>query len=132
MAYLKQMDTARGGRCTDIELAQMMLESYNTYFRKPMLDAGLNPPELTERELTVHFTQHDINPLRQLRKDLNRINLIQDTLEPRQATSGGGITCNEPQAKRWLEFHKSKMELVKQLEMCNRHTCRDMPTLGTD
>jgi len=126
------MDTARGGRCTDIELAKMMVDSYNTFFRKPMLDSGLNPPLLTEDELTVHFTQHDINPLRQLRKDLNRINLIQDALEPRQATTGGGVTCNEPHAKRWTEMQRIKMDLVKQLEMCNRHTSRDMPTLGTE
>ena len=32
MAYLKQMDTALGGRTTDARLAQMMLESYDTFF----------------------------------------------------------------------------------------------------
>ena len=43
MAYLKQMDTALGGRTTDARLAQMMLESYNTFFRNPMLQAGQQP-----------------------------------------------------------------------------------------
>jgi len=131
MAYLKQMDTALGGRTTDARLAQMMLESYNIFFRKPMVAAGQSPPQLTEEELTLHFTEHDINPLRQLRKDINRLNAIQDALAPRQATAGGGVVCNEADAKSWTNMQRLKMDLVKQYEICNRHTPRDMPTLGT-
>ena len=130
MAYLKQMDTALGGRTTDARLAQMMLESYNTFFRDPMLQAGQHPPELEENELTTHFTEHDINPLRQLRTDINRLNAIQNSLAPRQTCTGGRVVCNEGDAKNWANLQRLKMDLVKQYEMCDKHTSRDMPTLG--
>ena len=40
MGYLQQMDKALGGRTTDKRLAQMMLESYNTFFYDPAVKAG--------------------------------------------------------------------------------------------
>lgn len=131
MAYLKQMDTALGGRSTDARLADMMVESYNTFFRKPAIEAGHSVPMLTTDELTKHFSEHDINPLRQMRKDINRLNAIQDSLAPRHATAGGGVVCNEGDAKNWANLQRLKMDLVKQYDMCDRHTSRDMPTLGT-
>jgi len=131
MAYLKQMDTALGGRSTDRSVAQMMVESYNTFFRQPAIEAGHTVPLLTAEELTTHFTEHDINPLRQLRKDINRLNAIQDSLAPRHATAGGSVACNEGDAKNWANLQRLKMDLVKQYDMCDRHTSRDMPTLGT-
>lgn len=126
MAYLKQMDTALGGRTTDARLAQMMLESYDTFFLKPALQAGQDAPRLTEAELTRHFTEHDINPLRQLRKDINRLNAIQESMAPRQQTGP-----SEADAKNWVNLQRLKMDLVKQYDMCDRHTSRDMPSLGS-
>lgn len=130
MAYLKQMDTALGGRTTDARLAQMMLESYNTFFLEPAQLAGHDAPTLTEEEITRHFTEHDINPLRQLRKDINRLNLIQESLAPRHSGAGSGAVYSEADAKSWANLQRLKMDLVKQYEMCDRHTPRDMPTLG--
>lgn len=130
MAYLKQMDTALGGRTTDARLALMMLESYDTFFRSPAKQAGEDPPQLSVEELTTHFTEHDINPLRQLRKDINRLNAIQDSLVPRQSNSSGGIICNEGDAKTWANLQRLKMDLVKQYDICDRQTSRDMPTLA--
>ena len=130
MAYLKQMDTALGGRVTDKKLAQMMVESYNTFFYEPAVLTGATPPQLTEEQITVHFTQHDINPMRQLRTDLNRMNAIQDALAPRSSSANGRVTCNEADAKSWANFQKIKMELIKEYKMLDKHTPRDMPTLG--
>ena len=129
LAYLKGMDTALGGRTTDKRLAKLMVESYNTFFYEPALKSGATPPALTEEQVTIHFTQHDINPLRQLRTDINRLNAVQDALAPRNASDGGRVTCNEVDAKAWANLQRLKMDLVKQYEMCDRHTPRDMPTL---
>lgn len=130
MAYLKKMDTALGGRTTDQRLAQMMVESYNTFFYEPAVQTGEQPPQITEEQVTTHFTQHDINPLRQLRTDINRLNAIQNALAPRSAGSNGRVTCNEADAKSWANMQRLKMDLVKQYDMCDRHTPRDMPTLS--
>ena len=129
MAYLKQLDTALGGRVTDDDLASTMVESYNTFFREPMLKAGQDPPELTEEEITRHFTRHDINPLRQLQVDINRMNDLQDSLAPREQTSGGRIVCNDAQAKRWADLQRLKMDMIKQYQITDRQTSRAMPTL---
>lgn len=131
MGYLKQMDTALGGRTTDARLGAMMAESYNTFFYEPAVKTGAEPPMITEEEITVHFTEHDINPLRQLRKDINRLNAIQDALAPRSTSSGGRVTCNETDAKSWANMQRLKMDLVKQYDMTDRHTSRDMPSLGS-
>lgn len=130
MGYLKQLDTALGGRTTDKRLASLMLESYNTFFYEPAVKAGESPPQLNEEEITAHFTEHDINPLRQLRKDINRLNAIQDSLAPRAESSSGRIVCNDADAKSWANLQRLKMDLVKQYDICDRQTPRDMPTLG--
>ena len=129
MAYLQQMDKALGGRTTDKRLAQMMLESYNTFFYEPAVKAGESPPQLTEQAITTHFTEHDINPLRQMRTDINRLNSIQNTLAPRQASAGGRINCNETDAKTWAVLQRLKMDLMQQYGVRDRQTSRDMPTL---
>jgi hypothetical protein len=130
MGYLQQMDRACGGRCTDLKLAKMMVESYNTYFYEPAVAAGENPPKLSEAEITLHFTEHDINPLRQMRTDINRLNLIQNALAPRKSSAGGRITCNESDAKTWSVLQRLKMDLMQQYGIRDRQTPRTMPTLG--
>lgn len=130
MGYLKQMDVALGGRTTDKRLAQMMLESYNTFFYDPAVAAGENPPKLTAEAITLHFSEHDINPLRQMRTDINRLNLIQGALVPRQARAGGRVSCNEQDAKTWAALQRLKMDLMQQYGIRDRQTPRDMPTLG--
>ena len=130
MGYLQKMDRALGGRTTDKRLAQMMLESYNTFFYEPAVQAGEGPPVLTEDCITEHFTQHDINPLRQMRTDINRINAIQNSLAPRQSSITGRISCNEGEAKQWALLQRLKMDLMQQYGIRDRQTPRDMPTLG--
>lgn len=129
MGYLKQMDTALGGRVTDRRLGQMMLESYNTFFYEPAVAAGQSPPALTEEQITTHFCKHDINPLRQMQTDINRLNAIQDALVPRHAKSGGRVSCNDNDAKQWAALQRLKMDLMQQYRVCDRQTSRDMPTL---
>ena len=131
MGYLQQMDRALGGRTTDKKLAMMMLESYQTFFVEPAVQAGETPPLLTEDCITQHFTEHDINPLRQMRTDINRINAIQNSLAPRQASAGGRVSCNEGDAKQWAALQRLKMDLMQQYGVRDRQTPRDMPTLGS-
>ena len=130
MGYLQQMDTALGGRTTDTRLGQMMLESYNTFFFEPAKQAGEDPPALTEECITVHFTEHDINPLRQMRTDINRINAIQNSLTPRQSSASGRVGCNESDAKQWAALQRLKMDLIQQYGVRDRATSRAMPSLG--
>ena len=130
MGYLQQMDRALGGRTTDRRLAQMMLESYNTFFYDPAVAAGESPPKLTEEAITVHFSEHDINPLRQMRTDINRLNAIQNALAPRKAGSTGRVTCNDQDAKTWAALQRLKMDLIQQYGVRDRQTPRDMPTIG--
>lgn len=130
MGYLQQLDRALGGRTTDKRLAQIMLESYETFFYNPAVEAGETPPKLTEAAITLHFSEHDINPLRQMRTDINRLNLIQSALAPRKAGATGRVTCNEQDAKTWAALQRLKMDLMQQYGVRDRQTPRDMPTLG--
>jgi hypothetical protein len=115
MGYIKKLDTAMGGRATDFEVANTMVESYDTFFYQPAIQQGETPPILTKEMLTLHFTRHDINPLRQMRKDMNRMNSLQDRL------------AGNP--KEWANLQKLKMDLIQKYDMCDRHTSRDMPSL---
>ena len=108
----------------------MMLESYNTFFYDPAVLAGEQPPALTEQCITRHFTEHDINPLRQMRTDINRINAIQNSLAPRHSSASGRVCCNEGDAKQWAALQRLKMDLMQQYGVRDRATPRTMPTLG--
>lgn len=125
MAYLKQMDTALGGRTESSKLGKMMLESYNTFFYEPAIKAGQEVPALTEKQITKHFEEHDINPLRQMQADIINLNKIQRSLLP-----ANDAALSESEAKTWAHYQRLKMDLVKQYEMCKRHTPTDMPSLG--
>ena len=129
MGYLKKLDTAQGGRETDKALAVLMVDSYEKFFYGPAIEQGMTPPQITEEMVTLHFTKHDINPLRQMRTDLNRLNAIQDTMDPRTMDGTGRLTCDDAAAKSWANFQRLKMDLIKQKDMCDRHTSRDMPSL---
>ena len=131
LGYLKKMDTALGGRTSDGQLGPMMEESYNTFFADPMRVRGVNVPELTSEQILLHFTEHDINPLRLLRRDINRLNQIQNTLRPRASNMGGGLVCNESDAKHWAHLQRLKMDLLRQYEQTDARTDRTMPAVPT-
>ena len=131
LGYLKQMDSALGGRTSDGQLGQMMEESYNTFFAEPMRKRGFEVPELTAEQILLHFTEHDINPLRILRKDINRLNQIQNTLRPRANNMTGSVVCNESDAKHWAHLQRLKMDLVRQYEQTDARVDRKMPAVPT-
>ena len=128
LGYLKQLDTALGGRTKDGVLAKMQLESYNMFFADPMRNKGMDVPELTENIIREHFTFHDINPLRILRHDINRLDSIQNALRPRKR-GAGGMLCNENDAKQWREMQRLKMDLVRQYEQTDARQSKDMPVV---
>ena len=131
LGYLKQMDTALGGRTSDGQLGPMMEESYNTFFAEPMRSRDVMVPELSAEQILLHFTEHDINPLRLLRKDINRLNQIQETLRPRASSMSGGLVCNEAEAKHWAHLQRLKMDLLRQYEQTDARTDRTMPVVPT-
>jgi len=129
MSYLKQLDTALGGRTSDGQLGKMMEESYLTYFVEPMRKRNLDVPDISAAEMLVHFREHDINPLRVLRRDINNLQCIQDSLRPRVRNASGSVFCNDADAKHWAHLERLKMDLVRQFEQTNARTSRDMPVV---
>lgn len=125
--YLKKLDVALGGRTDDTILAQMQLESYETLFYKPMKARGLDVPQLTRSALMEHFSSHDINPLRVLRRDLTRLQSIQDTLCPRARDHTGQLKFNAADGRQWAALERMKMDLVRQYEQTDARTSRELP-----
>ena len=131
MGHLKAMDTALGGRTDDKQLGKMMEETYNTFFRDPMLARNMEVPTLTAEQIIKHFTEHDINPLRILKRDINRLEAIQQTLCPRSQSATGNMVFNEDDAKQWMVTQRLKMDLITQFERTNNRTSREIPTVPT-
>ena len=131
MGYLKKMDTALGGRTSDDQLSQMMEESYNIFFYKPMCDRNIDVPKITAEQMLTHFSVHDINPLRILKKDINRLEQLQDSLCPRTKTATGTMAYNDDDAKQWMLTQRLKMDLIQQFERTNARTPRDLPEVPT-
>tara|TARA_B100000963_G_scaffold6723_1_gene5249 strand:+ start:9388 stop:9906 length:519 start_codon:yes stop_codon:yes gene_type:complete len=129
MQYLKQLDTALGGRTSDGQLGKMMEESYNTYFADPMRKRNIEVPDISASEMIQHFTDHDINPLRVLRRDINNLQCIQNSLRPRMRNGAGAVLCNDSDARQWAHLERLKMDLVRQFEQTNARTSRDMPVV---
>ena len=126
-ALLEAADRALGGRTDDRILAQMQLESYETLFYNPMKARNLDVPALTVEALMEHFSSHDINPLRVLRRDLTRMQSIQDTLCPRARDHTGQIRFNGTDARQWAALERMKMDLVRQYEQTDARTSRELP-----
>ena len=76
-----------------------------------------------------HFTHHDINPLRLLRRDINNLQSLQNTLRPRVRNATGNILCNDNDAKQWAHLQRLKMDLIRQFEQTDARTSRDMPVV---
>ena len=128
LAFLKQVDTALGGRTDDIVLGKMMEDMYNDIFYLPLVERGeKDVPKLTAEEILRHFTEHDINPLRVLRQDMVRLQAIQDTLCPRAVDSTGRMTINGSDARQWASLERMKMDLVRQIEQTDARISREMP-----
>lgn len=127
MGHLKQMDTALGGRTDDTQLGLMMEETYSTFFQKPMLARNMQVPTLTAKQIITHFSEHDINPLRILKRDINRLQAIQETLCPRSQSATGNMVFNEDDAKQWMATQKLKMDLLQQFERTNNRTSKEIP-----
>lgn len=129
MGHLKQMDTALGGRTDDAQLGAMMEETYNTFFRDPMKERNIEVPTLTGAQIIKHFTEHDINPLRLLKRDINRLEAIQATLCPRSQSATGNMVFNEDDAKQWMVMQRLKMDLITQFERTNNRTSTELPSV---
>ena len=125
--YLKQLDIALGGRTDDNILAQMQAESYQTLFYKPMIERNIEVPNISVADIKLHFGEHDINPLRVLRKDLTRLQAIQDTLCPRARDATGQLKFNATDARQWTALERMKMDLVRQYEQTDARTTRELP-----
>ena len=125
--YLKALDVALGGRTADNILAEMQAESYENLFYKPMMDRNIDVPVITASDIQKHFSEHDINPLRVLRKDLTRLQSIQDTLCPRARDTTGQMKFNGADARQWAALERMKMDLVRQLEQTDARTSRELP-----
>ena len=126
--FLKKMDTALGGRTDDDILGRLMEDTYRTMFYEPLRQRNIEVPELTGAEIVRHFTHHDINPLRVLRQDMNRLQAIQDVLCPRARDGSGRLTINPSDARQWTAMERMKMDLVRQYEQTDSRTSREMPS----
>ena len=105
----------------------MMEETYNTFFRDPMKARNMDVPTLTAAQIIKHFSEHDINPLRILKRDINRLEAIQATLCPRSQSATGAMVYNEDDAKQWMLQQRLKMDLITQFERTNNRTPKDLP-----
>lgn len=122
MHYLKQLDVALGGRTDDAILATMQEQSYTNLFYIPMKERGMDVPKLTAAEIQEHFAMHDINPLRVLRKDMVKLENMQQKLE-----TGGDLEYNANDARQWTNIERLKMDLVKQYEQTDNKRPRELP-----
>ena len=127
MDFVKKMDTALGGRTDDKVLAKMQHESYYAYFVEPMRKRNIEVPDISIEQFRTHFMQHDVNPLRQLRRDLNRLEKCQQALAPRQITPGGKVRGNECEMKMWHNLTRLKMDLMRQYEQTDNRRSRELP-----
>tara|TARA_B100000900_G_scaffold323456_1_gene283049 strand:- start:2228 stop:2716 length:489 start_codon:yes stop_codon:yes gene_type:complete len=119
LAYLKQMDTALGGRTDDRILSKMMSQAYDELFYRPLRERDIEVPKLTPDDIQNHFSNHDINPLRVLRREMVKLSELQSATEP--SMDGGG------DARQWAHLARMKMDLVRQYEQTDARTSRELP-----
>ena len=103
------------------ELYRMLAQGYSELFYKPMVQRGIQMPDITAQHVSHHFRKHETSSVFTLKQDIRRIEQMQRVLVPRRTTDDGTRYIDRDQMKAWLELSKAKQDAIKLMEIENRH-----------
>lgn len=103
------------------ELYRMLAQGYHNMFFTPMVQRGIEMPDITAQDVAHHFRKHETSSIFTLKQDIRRIEQMQRVLVPRRSTDDGTRYIDRDQMKAWLELSKAKQDAIKLMEVEVRH-----------
>lgn len=121
MSWIRQTYNAHVCSMGASELYRMLAQGYNELFYGPMIQRGVEMPQITAQHVAHHFRRHETSSIFTLKQDIRRIEQMQRVLQPRRMTDDGTRYIDRDQMKAWLDLSKAKQDAIKLMELEMRH-----------
>jgi len=115
MQYMCNLEAALLTRNSS-SVYRTMADCWNRYIARPLQLRNEDCFELTELACREHFENHCFNPRRQLLRELQRINRLQEHMAVfTRDEQTGELRTQESAARQYSHLLASKIEILKQL-----------------
>ena len=121
MAWMRHMYHSHVCTTGANELYRMLAQGYHDMFYTPMVQRGINMPNITAQQVSYHFRKHETSSIFTLKQDIRRIEQMQRVLVPRRMTDDGTRYIDRDQMNAWLQLSKAKQDAIKLMEIETRH-----------
>ena len=105
------------GNTSSEEIYKTLAALYDAQVRQPLLNQGLEAPEITVEQLRKHYTLHRLNLKDIVSKEILEINNMQVHFRKNQVatmnTKTGRKTINPRVMGEWIKLSKQKLDLIK-------------------
>jgi hypothetical protein len=114
---MNQMEQSMTGTASSEEIYRTLAGLYDVQVRQPLLNQGLDAPQITVEELRAHYTLHKLNLRDIISKEILSVNNMQIHFRKHQVATINSKTGRkklDPKAmNEWVKLSKHKLELIK-------------------
>jgi hypothetical protein len=114
---MNQMEANMTGTTNSEEIYRTLASLYDVQIRQPLLNQGLEAPEITVHQLRAHYTMHKLNLRDIVSKEILATNNMQNHFRRYQVATVNSKTGKKKlDAKmmgEWVKLSKHKLELIK-------------------
>lgn len=114
---MNQMEQNMTGTTSSEEIYRTLASLYDIQIRQPLLNQGLEAPEITVSQIRSHYTLHKLNLRDIVSKEILAVNNMQIHFRKHQVATLNKTTGKkklDPKAVgEWVKLSKHKLELIK-------------------
>lgn len=114
---MNQMEQSMTGTTSSEEIYRTLAGLYDVQVRQPLLNQGLDAPQITVDQLRSHYTLHKLNLRDIISKEILSVNNMQIHFRKHQVATINSKTGRkklDPKAmNEWVKLSKHKLELIK-------------------
>ena len=114
---MNQMEQSMTGTTSSEEIYRTLAGLYDVQVRQPLINQGLDAPQISVEQLRSHFTLHKLNLRDIISKEIMAVNNMQIHFRKHQVATLNnktGIKKLDPKALcNWMKLSKHKLELIK-------------------
>lgn len=114
---MNQMEQSMTGNTSSEEIYKTLAALYDAQVRQPLLNQGLEAPEITVEQIRMHYTLHRLNLKDIVSKEILEINNMQVHFRKNQVATMNTKTGRkkiDPKAMgEWIKLSKHKLDLIK-------------------
>ena len=114
---MNQMEQAMTGKTSSEEIYNTLASLYDLQIRQPLLNQGMEAPEITVAQIRTHYTLHKLNLQDIISKEILAVNNMQIHFRKHQVATLNSRTGKKKLDPKlmgeWVKLSKHKLELIK-------------------